>query len=182
MIDFVTLKEKLKNTQEWLKTELSGIRTGRAVPALLDNVMIDAYGSKTPLKQLANIGVEDARTLRVNPYDVSQIKDMERAINDADLGVGVQATGSEVRVIFPELTGERRIQLLKIAGAKLEEARVAVRGARDDMKKELIQKEKDGEISKDENHKAQEEMQKLVDEANKALEEQFKHKEEEIKG
>jgi len=182
MIDFKILKEKLEGTQEWLKAEFSGIRTGRAVPALLDNVMVDAYGSKTPLKQLANIGAEDARTLRVNPFDVSQIKDIDRAINEADLGVGVQAGSSEVRVIFPELTGERRTQLLKIAGAKLEEARVTVRGARDEMKKDLIAQEKDGEISKDASHDAQEEMQKLVEETNKVLEELFSKKEEEIKG
>jgi ribosome recycling factor len=182
MIDFTQLKEKLTAAQDWLSKELSGVRTGRAVPALLDNIKIDAYGMQTPLKQLSNIGVEDARTLRVSPFDLGQIKDVERAISDADLGVSVQATASEVRVIFPELTGERREQLLKIAGAKLEEARVTVRGARDEFKKELQAQEKNGEISKDENHNAQEEMQKLVDEANKELEEQYKNKEEEIKG
>ncbi len=182
MINFTQLKEKLESTQEWLVNEFAGVRTGRAVPALLDNIKVDAYGMQTPLKQLANIGVEDARTLRVNPFDVSQIKDVEKAITNADLGVGVQATSSEVRVIFPELTGERREQLLKIAGAKLEEARVRVRGARDDMKKDLIKQEKDGEISKDENHNAQEEMQKIVDDANKMLEDLYKKKEEEIRG
>ncbi len=182
MTDFIQLKEKLDSTEEWLSSELSGVRTGRAVPALLDNIKVEAYGMQTPLKQVANIGVEDARTLRVNPFDVSQIKDVERAIADADLGVGVQAGASEVRVIFPELTGERREQLLKIASAKLEEGRIAVRGARDEAKKELQKQEKDGDISKDENHDAQEEMQKLVEDANKALEEQFNKKEEEIKG
>ncbi len=182
MVDFNKLKEKLESTQAWLEAELAGVRTGRAVPALLDSIKVDAYGMQTPLKQLANIGVEDARTLRVSPFDISQVKDIERAITDADLGVSVQATASEVRVIFPELTGERREQLLKIAGGKLEEARVAVRGARDEMKKDLNAQEKEGEISKDENHNAQEEMQKFVDEANKALEEQFNKKEEEIKG
>ncbi len=182
MTDFTQLKEKLESTQDWLVAEFGGIRTGRAVPALLDNVMVDAYGSKTPLKQLANIGAEDARTLRVNPFDVSQIKDIERAIGEADLGVGVQAGSSEVRVIFPELTGERREQLLKIAGGKLEEARVTVRGARDEMKKDIMAQEKDGEIGKDASHDAQEEMQKMVEETNKALEEQYSRKEEEIKG
>ncbi len=182
MTDFTQLNTKLVATQEWLVAELAGVRTGRAVPALLDNIKADAYGMQTPLKQLANIGVEDARTLRVSPFDMGQIKDIERAINSADLGVGVQATASEVRVIFPELTGERREQLLKIASAKLEDARVAVRGARDEMKKDLQQQEKDGDISKDENHNAQEEMQKMVEDANKTLEEQYNKKEEEIKG
>jgi ribosome recycling factor len=182
MINFTQLKEKLEQTQEWLVGEFAGVRTGRAVPALLDNIKVDAYGMQTPLKQLANIGVEDVRTLRVNPFDVGQIKDVEKAITAADLGVGVQATSSEVRVIFPELTGERREQLLKIAGGKLEEARVTVRGARDEMKKDLIKQEKDGEISKDENHDAQEEMQKMVEEANNKFEELFKSKEEEIRG
>ncbi len=182
MIDFTQLKDKLEKAQEWLSGEFAGVRTGRAVPALLDNVQVDAYGAKMPLKQMANIGVEDARTLRVNPFDIGQIKDVERAIADADFGVSVQATASEVRVIFPELTGERREQLLKIAGGKLEEARVTVRGARDEFKKELQTQEKDGEISKDENHNAQEEMQKLVEETNKELEEQYKKKEEEIRG
>ena len=182
MTDFTQLKEKLAAAQDWLCGELGGVRTGRAVPALLDNIKVDAYGMQTPLKQLANIGVEDARTLRVSPFDMGQIKDVERAISDADLGVSVQATASEVRVIFPELTGERREQLIKIAGGKLEEARVTVRGARDEMKKALGTQEKNGEISKDENHNAQEEMQKLVDDANKELEEQYKNKEVEIKG
>jgi ribosome recycling factor len=180
MTDFTQLKNKLESTQEWLISEFQGVRTGRAVPALLDSIQVDSYGMKVPLKQMANIGAEDARTLRVNPFDVSQIKDVERAISEADLGVGVQGGATEVRIIFPELTGERRVQLLKIAKAKLEEARVAVRGARDDMKKDLNQKEKDGEMGKDENHDAQEEMQKIVDEANKALEEQYTKKEEEI--
>lgn len=182
MTDFTQLENKLEKSQEWLVAELAGVRTGRAVPALLDNIKVGTYGIQTPLKQLANIGVEDVRTLRVSPFDVSQIKDVERAISEADLGVGVQATASEVRVIFPELTGERREQLLKIAGSKLEEARVAVRGARDEMKKYLQTQEKDGDISKDENHDAQEEMQKLVEDANKSLEEQYSKKEEEIKG
>ncbi len=181
MTDFTQIKDKLAKSQEWLLNEFSGIRTGRAVPALLDNIMVDAYGSKTPLKQLANIGTEDARTLRISPFDISQIKDVERAIADADLGVSAQATSSEVRVIFPELTGERREQLLKIAKSKLEEARVAVRGARDEFKKVLQTKENDGDLSKDENHDAQEEMQKLVEEANKELEEQYNKKEDEIK-
>jgi ribosome recycling factor len=182
MMKFKQLEDKLKDTREWLVAELAGVRTGRAVPALLDSIMVDAYGIKTPLSQLSNISTEDARTLHVSPYDAGQIKDIERAISDADLGVGVQATSSEIRIIFPELTGERREQLLKIANGKQEEARVRVRVARDDMKKELERQEKGGEISKDENHNAQEEMQRLVDEANKELEEQSNKKEVEING
>jgi len=128
---------------------------------------------------ITNITQEEYET---NHDDSSQIKDIDRAINEADLGVGVQAGSSEVRVIFPELTGERRTQLLKIAGAKLEEARVTVRGARDEFKKDLQAQEKNDEISKDENHNAQEEMQKMVEETNKVLEDLYKKKEEEIKG
>ncbi len=180
MVDFANLEDKLSKIQAWLSNEFSGIRAGRATPALIENVMVEAYGVRSPLKSLSNIGVDDARTLRVSPYDAGRTKEIEKAINDADLGVSVQVNGSDIRVIFPELTGERREELLKMAKSKLEEARVRARVARDETKKGILLSEKNGEISEDEMKSALEKMQDIVDEANKRFDEMFDAKKDEI--
>jgi ribosome recycling factor len=120
--DFKHVDAKLKAAEEWLRKEYGGLRTGRATPAILDGVQISAYGSMMPLKQVGNISVEDARSIRVSAYDASLIKDIERGITAANLGVGTSSDGNSVRVTFPELTGERRAELVKIAKGKLEEA------------------------------------------------------------
>lgn len=182
MYDINTLVNKLTKTEEWLTEEFKTVRTGRAVPAILDKVMVSAYGTPTMLKSLANIASEDARTLRVNPYDIGQVKDVEKAISDADLGVSVNSNESSVRVIFPELTSERREQLIKLAKSKLEEARIAVRGARDEAKKAIDAAEKAGEMSEDEQHTVMDKVQKMIEDANKKLEEHYTKKEEEING
>src|SRR3989338_5159053 len=121
--DFKILDGKLAAAKEWLAREYRGLRTGRAPPAILDGISVSAYGSSMPLKQLATIGTEDARTLRVQPFDAGTLKDIERAITAADLGVGTTSDGMIVRVVLPELTSERRTQLVKLAKGKLEEAR-----------------------------------------------------------
>ena len=122
--DFSSLKQEITDTEEWLKKEFQGIRTGRAAPALLDNIQVESYGSRVPLNQVGNVGVEDARTLRVTLWNAEQVKDVEKAITDANLGVGVSSDERGVRVIFPELTSERRDTLIRISKDKLEEARV----------------------------------------------------------
>lgn len=178
--DFKQLDGKVAAAKDWLAKEYRGLRTGRAAPAILDGVMVSAYGSMMPLKQVGNVGVEDARTLRVSAYDSSLLKDIERAIVASNLGVGTAADGASVRVTFPELTSERREQLVKLAKGKLEEARTTIRIARDETKKDIETKEKNGELSKDDKFRLTEELQKKVDAANDSLEEAFESKEKEM--
>ena len=137
--DFSKLKGEIKETEEWLVRELAGVRTGRATPTLLDAVKPEAYGARTPLRDIASISVEDARTLRIIPWDATLVKAVEKGIIDANLGVGVGVDDQGVRVSFPELTAERRTQLAKIAGDKTEQARVTLRSLRTDALKELKQ-------------------------------------------
>ena len=178
--DFANFKNNTKEVEEWLQKEFTTIRTGMASPALLDGIKVENYGSMMPLNQVANIGSEDARTLMVSPWDASVVKDIEKAITDADLGVGVAAGSSGVRVSFPELTSERRVLLVKSAKDKLEKARVSLRSAREDTWSEIQKQEKDGEINEDDKFKAKEDMQKIVDEVNIKLDQMFAKKEEEI--
>ncbi len=180
MYDFSQLKNKIEETKDWLKQEYQGIRTGRAAPALLDNIQVESYGTMMPLNQVANVGVEDARTLRVAPYDASQVKDIEKAVTEANLGVGISADSAGVRVTFPELTAERRDTLIKLAKDKLEEGRVSLRGARDDAWSEIQKKEQDGEMSEDEKFTNKEEMEKIIKEANDELDALLEKKEKEI--
>lgn len=172
--------KKLDLAREWLVGEYTGIRTGQAAPGFLDSIRIDSYGAKLPINQMASVGIEDARTLRISPWDASNIAAIERGIIDADLGVGVITDSSGLRVTFPELTGERRAALLKLAGAKLEEARVRVRTAREERMKGLDARVKSKEIGEDEARREKEKAQKLVDEANQKLEALFAQKEREI--
>lgn len=178
--DLQTFEDRVTGVEEWLKKELSSVRTGRATPTLLDGVKVESYGTHVPLVQTANVGVEDARTIRVTPWDAGMVKEVEKAITNADLGVSVSVDEKGVRVIFPELTSERRTQLLKIAKGKHEEARVSLRGARDEVVRDIEAQEKAGALSNDERFTAKEELQKKVDEANKKLDELIAHKEKEV--
>ncbi len=177
---FTDVDQKLAAAREWLAREYKGLRTGRAAPAILDSISVSAYGSMVPVKQVATVSVEDARTLRVSPFDPSILKDIERAISAANLGVGTSADGSSVRVTFPELTTERRQELVKVAKHKLEEARAAVRVARDEAKKDIQEAEKEGGMGEDEKFRIVEELQKHVDAANLELEKAFDSKEKEM--
>lgn len=181
MYTFSSLKQKIAEAQEHLSKEYAGIRTGRAAPALLDGIAAEAYGSRMPLKQLASITAEDARTLRVAPFDMGQMKAIEKAISDANLGVSTGSDEKGVRVFFPDLTSERRAALLKLVGQKLEEARVSLRHARDDVWSDIQKKQKDSELSEDEKFRAKEEMEKLVKDGNSALEEMSARKEQELR-
>lgn len=178
--DFKPLEAKLTGAKEWLAREYKGVRTGRASPSILDGVSVSAYGSMMPLKQVASIGIEDARSLRVQPFDPSIIKDIERGIVAADIGVGTATDSSGIRVTFPELSTERREQLVKIAKAKLEEARTTVRVARDETWKDIQEKEKAKEISEDDKFRLKDELQKKVDATNEDLEKAFDGKEKEM--
>jgi len=178
--DFSSLKTKLEGSKEWLHKEYQGLRTGRATPTLLDVVQVDAYGSRTPLKQVASVSVEDARTLRVSPYDASLTKEVEKAIASADLGVSITVADTSVRVGFPELTSERRSEIIRVAKHKLEEARTSVRALRDEVWSDIQKQEKESEISEDDKFRLKDELQKHIDDANKELEGVFNKKEEEI--
>lgn len=178
--DFTKFKKSLSGTEEWLKKEFSNIRTGQASPALLDNVKVDSFGTLSPLVQLGSISTEGPRTLRIVLWDNSQTKEVEKAITLADLGVSVVVDDKGLRVNFPELTAERRVQIVKIAKEKLEEGKKQIRMHRDDVMKDLQAKEKAGGMGKDEVFRHQKEIQKMVDELNKKLEELYLKKDKEI--
>ncbi len=180
LYDFSKLKANVKETEEWLARELSGIRTGRATPTLLDVVKPEAYGTRTPLREIASVSVEDARTLRVIPWNRELLKMIEKGITAADLGVGIATDDQGLRISFPELTGERRTQLLKIAGDKTEHAKVTLRSHRTDALKILEAAEKAGGMGKDESARLKIEIQKLIDAGNDSLAKLLKRKEAEI--
>jgi ribosome recycling factor len=178
--DFSKLSQHIKETEEWLQKEFTGIRTGRAAPALLDGVKVDAYGTMSPMQAIGSVTVEDARTLRIIPWDKSLVKSIEKAITDADFGVGVGSDDQGVRVNFPELTSERRTMLIKLAKDKLEQARVTLRGHRADTIRDIEAKEKEGGMGEDDVKRHKEEVQKLIDKGNEALEALATKKEAEI--
>ncbi len=178
--DFKEFDTKIAGAKEWLAKEYRGLRTGRAAPAILDGVMVSAYGSMMPLKQVGNVSVEDARTLRVSAYDAGLLKDIERGITAANLGVGTSSDGSSVRVSFPELTSERREQLVKLAKQKLEEARTTVRLARDEAWKIIQEREREGTLTEDDKFTLKDDLQKRVDKTNDELEAAFDSKESEM--
>lgn len=172
--------DKLKEVREWLEKEYVSIRTGQASPALLDSIKVESYGAFMNLNQVGSVGVEDARTLRISVWDKQAVASIERAIREADLGVSTASDSDGVRVIFPELTSERRVQLLKLAKAKLEDARIAVRNVRDESMKSIDKQQKDGDISEDERYAAKESVQQQIETINRTLEGIFTQKETEL--
>jgi ribosome recycling factor len=180
--DFIKLKNKIKETEDWMKKEYSGIRTGMASPQLLDGITVESYGSHMPLNQVASVTISDARSLMVSPWDVSQVKAIEKAITVANLGVSLKTDEKGVRVSFPELTSERREILMKLAKEKLEQAKITLRGTRDEVVKDIEAKEKEGGMGEDEKFRFKAEMQKLVEAGNFALESILIKKEKEITG
>lgn len=178
--DLNAFKQRAAEVEEWLKKELMMLRTGRATTAILDAIQVESYGSWMPVAHVANITTEDARTIRIAPWDKSQGKAIEAAIQKADIGLSVTVDDGGLRVIFPELTGERRQQITKLLNQKHEEARVSLRKIREEQLGEWKRMEKDGEMSEDEHFKAKEALQKLVDETNAKLEDMAGKKEREI--
>lgn len=174
------IKQRLQEVVDWLQKEYSGIRTGQAAPSLLDSIRVESYGSMLPLQQVGSVGIEDARTLRISPWDLNQIKAIEKALQEADLGVSVAGDSAGLRVIFPELTSERRVQLQKLAKAKLEDARISVRSVRDEVMKKMERDFKAGDISEDDKFTEKETIQKIVEETNNKLESLFNNKESEL--
>jgi ribosome recycling factor len=179
--DFTKLKNKIKETEEWMKKEYTGIRTGMASPQLLDGVAVESYGQRMPLNQVGSVSIADPKSLLVTPWDASQVKAVEKAITMANLGVSLKTDEKGVRVFFPELTSERREMLMKVAKEKLEQAKITLRTVRDEVVKDIEAKEKEGGMGEDDKFRFKAEMQKLVDGGNHVLEETFVKKEKEIK-
>jgi len=178
--DFNPFKKQLAGVEEWFKKEMSQIRTGQASPSVLDGVRVEIYGAPMALKELASVTIEGARTLRVSPWDKNQIRDIEKAINLANLGLSVSVDGDGARVNFPELTTDRRAEFAKVAKDKLEEGKKKIRGHRDIVVKDISAKEKTGGFGKDDIFRLKGDAQKLVDECSKRLEEMFGKKEKEV--
>src|ERR671922_2804489 len=173
-------RERMSKSIDATRNELATVRTGRASPHLLDRVNVDYYGAVTPLKQLANVAATEARTLTITPYDKSAIKQMEKAILESDLGLTPSNDGNVIRLTIPELTEERRKELVKVVHGIAEEGRVAIRNIRRDCMHDLRELKTEGEVGKDEEHRAEEELQKLTDAKIKDIEQLLKGKEEEI--
>jgi ribosome recycling factor len=172
--------DRMTKSVDSAKHELSTIRTGRASPSLLDRVVVDYYGAATPLHQLATISAPEARLITIQPYDKSSIKAIEKAINESDVGLNPSNDGNLVRLAVPELTEERRRELVKVARGLAEDGRVAIRNVRRDVMQHLRELKADGEASSDDEHRAEVELQKLTDGRVGDLDAVLKTKEEEI--
>ncbi len=155
--------ERMKGAIQALEDDLSGIRTGRATPALIERISVQYYGVPTPLQQLASISVPDPRSLLIRPFDPASLRDIERAILSSDLGLTPQNDGKTIRLNLPPLTEERRQELVRLVNTRLEEARVAIRNVRRDVIKDLREFENEKLISEDEYHRGEDEVQKLTD-------------------
>jgi ribosome recycling factor len=172
--------DRMKKAVAHVQAEFAGLRTGRASSALVEKLRVDAYGSEVPLQQLAGFGVPEPRVLTISPYDKGTIKAIEKAIQQSDLGVNPSNDGQIIRLVFPELTEERRRDLVKVARTRAEEGRVAVRNARRHARQELEHLEKDGDISKDDLDRAEKDLEKRTHEVVAEVDELLKHKEAEL--
>jgi ribosome recycling factor len=173
-------RERMAKSVESTRHEFGSIRTGRASPGLLDRINVDYYGAVTPLKQLATISAPEARLLTITPYDKSSIKAIERAIMESDVGLTPSNDGNVIRLVVPELTEERRKQLVKVVRNIAEEGRVAIRNIRRGVMHDLRELKEGGEAGSDDEHRAEETLQKVTDARISDLDEVLKHKEEEI--
>ncbi|AXO33729.1 ribosome recycling factor [Micromonospora chalcea] len=182
MIDDTLLEaeEKMERAIEHAKEEFGGIRTGRANAAMFSRIVIDYYGSPTPLPQMASIAVPEPRMVIIKPYDNSQLGAMEKAIRDSDLGANPNNEGNQLRIVLPQMTEERRREMIKVARQKGEEAKVAVRNIRRKAKEELDRLVKDGEVGEDEGRRAEKELDDLTHRFVAGVDELVKHKESEL--
>ncbi len=173
-------RDKMQRAVVHLAEEFSALRTGRAAPALVEKIRVEYFGSEVPLQQLAGFSVPEPRVLVVSPYDKSSIKAIEKAIQTSDLGVNPGNDGSVIRLVFPELTQERRKEFVKVAKGKAEDARVSVRGVRRSTRQDLEAQAKDGEISDDELARLEKELDKVTQEVIAEIDRALEHKEKEL--
>lgn len=172
--------DRMQHTIDVLKKEFASVRTGRASLALLDGIKVDYYGTPTPLQQLATLSTPDSRQILIQPWEQKIIPDIEKAIMKSDLGLTPANDGKSIRLIIPQLTEERRKDLVKVVKKKAEEARVAIRNIRRDANEELKKLEKEKHLSEDDAKRAHDEIQKLTDSFIKKVDELLAHKEKEI--
>ena len=175
------LKTELKKIEEFLKTELASLRVGRATPALVENIFVDYYGTKTPLKQLASISAPEPKVLIIEPWDKNAFSAIEKAILTSGLGLSSIVDKNSIKILIPQLTEERRNTLIKIIGIKLEEVKIQNRAKRDGVMKEINDLFSEKKINEDEKFKLKEKTQDIVNKANQNLENAAKTKEKEIK-
>jgi ribosome recycling factor len=182
MIDDIKkdVSERMAKSVEALRVELTKVRTGRAHPSLLDHLRVSYYGASTPLNQVANVSVEDARTLSIQPWEQTMVKAVERAIMESDLGLNPNTAGVVIRVPMPPLTEERRKDLVKVVRGEAEQARVAVRNIRRDGNSDLKSMVKEKMISEDDERRGQDIIQKLTDQYVKEIDEVLARKEEDL--
>jgi len=174
------LKKELEKNNNYFKNEISTLIVGRATPSLVEDVMVDYYGSLVPLKQVATISIPDPRSILIQPWDKGQLKDIEKAINIAQLGFNPINDGKAIRIAVPQPTEERRKELAKHLNGIMEKFKISIRNFREDIMREIKKREKDGIIGEDERFREQEQVQKIIDEYNKKLEEEAQKKEKEI--
>jgi len=180
--NFSNFKTELKKVEDFLGKEYSQLNIGRASPMVLDGVSVESYGSRVPLKNIASVSIEDPKTLRIAPWDKSQVKDIEKAIIASNLGLSVATDDVGIRVIFPQLTTETRQTLVKVLKEKLEDSRIAVRRERERVWEDVQAKEKEAKLTEDEKFRAKDDLQKIIDEVNENLEAIFEKKEKEVMG
>jgi ribosome recycling factor len=173
-------EEKMLKTEEHVVSQFSGVRTGKASPSLIENVMVEAYGSMMRLKELATISAPESRMLMVQPFDSSNIKAIEKGIQSANLGLNPATQGKFIRIILPDLSAERRQEFVKICKKMSEDGRVAVRNERRQALEGLKKAKNDGGVSEDDIKTAETEVQKLTDQFIKKIDEHLAHKEKEI--
>ena len=173
-------KDRMSKSVDSTRGELATVRTGRASPHLLDRVVVDYYGAATPLKQLGQVAATDARMLTVTPYDKSSISAIEKSVMESDLGLTPNNDGNVIRLSIPELTEERRKELVRVVHGVAEEGRVAVRNIRRDVMGDLRELKKEGDAGSDEEHRAESGLQQVTDESIAVIDSLLKGKEEEI--
>jgi ribosome recycling factor len=172
--------DRMKKAVAHLQSEFAAVRTGRASPGLVEKLRVDAYGSDVPLQQIAGFGVPEPRVLTISPYDKGTLKAIEKALQQSDLGVNPSNDGQIIRLVFPELTEERRKDFVKVVRTRAEEGKVAVRNARRHARQELEQLEKDGDISKDDLDRIEKDLEKRTHEVVAEIDDLLKHKEQEL--
>jgi ribosome recycling factor len=173
-------EEKMESAVEHAKEEFAAIRTGRATPAMFSKIVVDYYGAPTPVTQMASVGVPEPRMVIVKPYDASQLGPIERAIRDSDLGVNPNNEGTQLRIHLPQMTEERRREMIKVARTKAEEGRVAIRNVRRKAKEQIDKLVKDGETGEDEGRRAEKELDDVTHRYVSVVDELVKHKEAEL--
>ncbi len=173
-------RQRMDRALEAMRREFGSIRTGKATPAVLDSVRVEAYGSQVPLNQVATVSIPEPRMIIIQPWDQGMVGPIERGIQMADLGLNPSNDGKVVRLPIPPLTQERRKEFVRVLHKMAEEGRVAVRQARKDANEAIKQRQKDGDLSEDEARRGQDEVQKLTDQYVEKIEELLRHKEAEI--